>query len=349
MDVGIFSRLCTRPGTSDAEAIQEHLALARATEELGFDAFWQGQEQFEPDMFLGSSPISIGSAIASTTTTLQIGLSVLQLATFHPLRAAQDVATLDQVSGGRLVVGVGRGGYDYFMKPYKIPYRETTGRNREAIEIMKKAWTQERFSHRGEFWSFDELSVGPKPYQKPHPPLAMAAFNPDTFRHAGANGYIVFVTAQGFSADYNRPLIENYRTAWREAGHNGNGKAMALTNVYVAETADLAHSEPEANVIRYNRWRTKWAATPLEGLSDEANRAREERAQLMAHASYDELVQNEFLYGTPERVADRLQGIQEDLRVDGFIMDMNCAGLLPAERVLNSARLFSDRVMPKLR
>ena len=348
MEFWVFSRLCTRPGTSDCEAIEEHLSLAREAEELGLDAFWQGHEQFEPDLFLASSPISIASAIAATTTRLQIGLSVLQLATFHPLRAAQDVATLDQISRGRLVVGVGRGAFDYFYKSYKIPYRQTTARNREAIEIMKKAWTEEQFSHRGEFWSFDALSVGPKPYQRPHPPLAMAAFNPDTFRYAGANGYVVFVNAQGFT-DYNRPLVESYRTAWQEARHKGSRKVLALSNVYVAETADKAYTEPQANVARFNEWRVKWHLTSLEGLSEEASRAREERAHRMAQASYDDLFQTELLFGTPERVTDQLRELQEGLGLDGFIMDMNCGGLLPLDRVLNSLRLFSDGVMPNLR
>ena len=104
--------------------------MAREAEELGFDAFWQRQEQFEPHRFLGSAPLNIASGLATTTSRLQVGLAVLQLSLDHPLRHAQDIATVDQISRSRLVVGVGRGGYDYpYRARTKISYRQSIPRN----------------------------------------------------------------------------------------------------------------------------------------------------------------------------------------------------------------------------
>ncbi len=354
-EFGLFSRLPCSPGMSHAQAVQEHLALAKATEELGFDTFWQAQEQFQPEIYLGSAPLCIASAIAASTSRLKIGTAVLQLALDHPLRVAQDVATADQISQGRIVLGVGRGGFDYPYWPYKIPYVEGPARNREALEIIRKAWTQERFSHSGQYWSFDEVSTGPKPYQQPHPPIALAGVNPDTFTHAGKEGYILFINARaGGNTARSRqsPLrahCEEYRRAWREAGHPGDGHILTLVSVYVGDTPEQAYSEPEATAMRSIRFFAKWTATPLEGLSEEAALARAERTRRNSTVSYDEVFRTDVAFGTAEAVRESLQGLQEEFGLSGFIMDMNAGGLLPHERVINSMRLFVDGVAPHLK
>ena len=347
-EFGLFSRLPYRPGTSHALAVQEHLALAKATEELGFDTFWQGHEQFQPEIFLGSAPLCVAGAIAAATSRMRIGTAVLQLALDHPLRVAQDVATLDQISQGRIVLGVGRGGFDYPYQPYKIPYVESTARNKEALEIIKKAWTQERFSHRGQYWSFDDVSAGPKPYQQPHPPIALAGVNPETFSHAGEEGYILFINARAGQSSL-RAHCEEYRRAWRKAGRQGMGRIYTLISVYVGDTPEQAYSEPEATAMRSIRFLAKWTATPLEGLSQEAALARAERTRRNLTVSYDEVFRTDVAFGTAEAVRENLGELQEEFGLSGFIMDMNSGGLLPHERVVNSMRLFADHVAPYLK
>ena len=355
IEFGLFSRLPYGPGTSHAQAVQEHLAMAQAAEELGYDTFWQAHEQFQPEIFLGSAPLCIASAIAATTSRLRIGTAVLQLALDHPLRVAQDVATADQISQGRIVLGVGRGGFDYPYQPYKIPYAEGTARNREALQIIRKAWTQERFSHSGQYWSFDDVSAGPKPYQQPHPPIALAGVNPETFTHAGNEGYILFINGRtpqsttGTDQSRLRAHCEEYRRAWRKAGHQGNGHILSLVGVYVAETAKQAYSEPEATTMRTIRFFAKWTGTPLEGLSEEAALARAARTRRNLTVSYDEVFRTDVAFGTAEAVREKLRGLQEEFGLSGFIMDMNAGGLLPQERVINSMRLFADHVGPYLR
>ena len=348
IEFGLFSRLPYRPGSSHALAVQEHLAQAQAAEELGFDTFWQGHEQFQPEIFLGSAPLCIASAIAAATKRLRIGTAVLQLALDHPLRVAQDVATADQISQGRIVLGVGRGGFDYPYLPYKIPYVESTARNREALEIIRKAWTQERFSHSGQYWSFEDVSAGPKPYQQPHPPIALAGVNPETFAQAGEEGYFLFINARAGQSSL-RDHCEEYRRAWRKAGHQGSGHILTLVSVYVGDTAEQAYSEPEASAMRSIRFLAKWTATPLEGLSEEATLARTERTRRNLTVSYDEVFRTDVAFGTAEAVREKLRELQEEFGLSGFIMDMNSGGLLPHERVINSMRLFADDVGPHLR
>ena len=312
MEYGFFSRFTSRPGTSHTQLTQEHLALGKATEDLGFDTFRQGHEQFQPELFLGSAPFLIASAVAALTERIKIGFAVLQLPLDHPLRVAQDIATVDQISRGRLVVGIGRGGYDYPYQPYKIPYLESTGRSRESLEIMIKAWTEERFSHRGEFWNFEDVSVGPKPYQMPHPPIAMAAFNTETFCHPGEQGYTLLVNLPG---DRTRlePHLDEYREAWQTAGHPGSAKILALINVYVGDTPQQAYSEPEATVMKFFRFVSYWGGTPLPGLDEEANLARAERARRRATVTYDEFFRTDLFHGTAESVAEKLQAAQEEM------------------------------------
>ena len=146
---------------------------------------------------IASVPLVLASAIAARTTRLRIGTGVSVLPLCHPIRIAEEAATVDQVSQGRLDFGVGRSGFARAYAGYGIPYNESRERFQESLEIILKAWTNERFSHTGTYFSCDDLTVIPRPYQKPHPPIWVAATTQDTFPLVGR---------MGFSA--------GHRTAW---------------------------------------------------------------------------------------------------------------------------------------
>src|SRR5581483_10619834 len=108
------------------------------------------------------------------THRVKIGIAVQVLPLSHPLHLAEDVATVDHLAGGRLDFGVGRSSLPEHYQGFDIPYAESRDRFFETLDVLVKAWTQERFSHEGRFYRFRDVCVVPKPYQKPHPPLRIA-------------------------------------------------------------------------------------------------------------------------------------------------------------------------------
>ena len=348
MDIGLFTRWPCRRGLSQAEAFQEQFDTVRSTEELGYDNIWLGEEHFSHDvghdLYLGSSVLTLGSAIAARTTRLRIGMAVVPIPLGHPLRLAEEAATVDLISGGRLDFGVGRSSNAQTYQRYSLPYAESRARMLEALEVIKNAWTQERFSHQGEFYTFTDICLVPKPCQKPHPPVFLAVTSPETFAVAGRAGYDIFVNPRGEPTTL-RAGVDEYHQAWREAGHPGTGKIVARILCYVAETTGQAHAEPEAGTMALLQHQSRLTA-PQDGLSEAVNRARAARSQYLANLGYEDVLKTDVLYGTPEFVTEGMQKVRAEIGVTAFMLDMNGYGSLPPEKSLTSLRLFSERVMP---
>src|SRR5262249_46525663 len=162
-----------------------------------------------------SAPLMIASAIAARTRRMKIGIAVQVLPLCHPLRLAEEVATLDHVSDGRIIFGVGRSGFPRTYEAYGVPYGESRERFAEVLEILKRSWTNERFSFEGTFHKFHNITIVPKPLQKPHPPLRVAATSADTFPAIGAMGLPIFVAVRLGTIEELGPNIAAYRAAYQ--------------------------------------------------------------------------------------------------------------------------------------
>ena len=139
----------------------------------------------------------------------------------NPLRIAEQAATLDHVSEGRFDFGVGRSGLPGAYEGYNIPYGESRERFYEYLDIILTAWTNERFSYDGKYFSFDDVCLVPKPYQSPHPPIRVAATTPDTFPVIAKMGYPVFIGVRGQGMSQVAEQVDAYEKAWKDAGHEG--------------------------------------------------------------------------------------------------------------------------------
>src|SRR5205823_8848488 len=180
-----------------------------------------------------ASPLIIATAIAARTTRIRVGTAVLVVPLGHPVRLAEEVATLDHISQGRLDLGIGRSGFPWAYEGYDIPYNESRERFREFFDVMRLAWTQERFSYEGKYYTFKDVCLIPKPYQKPHPPLRAAATTRDTFGLMGSLGLPIFVGLGTALVPELAEALQDYRDAWREAGHPGDGDIVLRLAIYV--------------------------------------------------------------------------------------------------------------------
>src|SRR5205823_2225159 len=158
------------PGQRHDDIIRNELTQVEWSEELGFDEVWFTEHHFI-DYGLSVDPATLLSAAASRTRRIRVGLAAAILPFHHPLRLAEQMALVDIIADGRLDVGVGRGNRPAEFAGYRVPQEESRDRFDETVEVMRRAWTEERFSFHGRFFDFDDVRVIPKPVQRPHPPL----------------------------------------------------------------------------------------------------------------------------------------------------------------------------------
>src|ERR1700728_3097088 len=202
MEFGIFHEFLTTQAGSQAEAFRNSFAQIEAAQNWALDVVWLAEIHMNPTRSLLSAPLTVASAIAAKTRRIKIGTAVQILPLGHPLRLAEETATIDQISGGRLIFGVGRSAFPRAYNAYGISYEESPQRFAECLEIIKKAWTQEHASHQGRWHSFEDFTLVPRPVQLPHPEIRIAASQHDTYAAIGALGYSLL------SGGGRRPLSE---------------------------------------------------------------------------------------------------------------------------------------------
>ena len=347
-EFGVFHEFQRRPGQSEAEAFTTAFEQVDAAERWGLDAIWLPEIHMAPERSVCSVPLTIASAIAARTNNIKIGLGVQVLPLCQPLRLAEDTATVDHISHGRLLFGVGRSGFPRAYEAYGIPYGESPDRFTEVLEVVKRAWTEEKFSFAGKYYNYENVSIVPKPFHRPHPPIRIAANREDTFIAAGREGHAIFVGARRGTIDEVLPNLEIYRTAWRAAGREGNGEVYLRAPVYVGDTMEQAHRDPEESLMSTYRWlgaRLQESAHSA-GVFDSARRI--EGAHRLQTLTYDEVLQGRAIIGTPEAVADRLMTLQQQLGLAGILAELNYGGLVPHERVMRSLQLLCEKVQPRL-
>ena len=277
---------------------------------------------------------------------MKIGIAVQVLPLCHPLRLAEEAATVDQVSQGRLIFGVGRSGVVSTYDAYQVPYSESRERFAEVFEIVKLAWSEPRFSYAGKYHRFDNAACVPHPYKDRLPPIRVAASTPDTFPAIGGQGYPVFASVRHTTWSDLKPQVASYQEGWRAAGHAGRGAVYVSAPIYIAESEAQARAEARPSVEHFYRLQ-------YELIAESARRSgRPEfvrRAEYLRNLSYDDVLRDNVIVGTPDGVAARLRQLQDEIGFDGILAELNCGGLIPHAQVVNAIRLLCQEVMPRFR
>jgi alkanesulfonate monooxygenase SsuD/methylene tetrahydromethanopterin reductase-like flavin-dependent oxidoreductase (luciferase family) len=224
-------------GISPARAIQDELELIEYADELGYDTCWVREHHFTQYGFLPNT-MSLLAHAAARTERIRLGTAVVTLPLHHPIRAAEDAALVDVLSGGRLELGIGRGYQSIEFDAFGIPLAEARARTDEAIEIMTRLWSAEGpIDFEGRFFSFHGIALQPKPVQQPLP-IHYASISRDSVVHYGSKGIPVIVDPTGTTGS-----IAELAQAWGEAaaahGHSSRGDLVACRYVWVAPT-DIA-------------------------------------------------------------------------------------------------------------
>ncbi len=359
MHVGLVMECDYRYGETEEAAFDEAFAMAEAAEMGGLDGVWLAERHFAAPRSpldtggagipsVVSSPLIISSAIVARYQHLRVGVAVNVLPLAHPIRVAEEVATLDHISRGRVEFGVGRSGFARAYEGYGISYAESRDRFQECLDVVLAAWTNDRFSYQGKYYQFDDVCVIPKPFQKPHPPLRIAATTKETFPQVGRAGIPVFVGLRGMDRPALADSLNAYRTAWNEAGHKADSSVFLRIPVYVGETDEQAHADAEESTMRsYRRLAQNFlnSATVAGATPDEE---RVQRGQRLSAVTYEDLLRDRLAYGSPDTVATQLRDIADELKLDGLVAEVNVGGGIPKDKVLASVKRFATEVAPAL-
>jgi len=326
---------------------RDTLEQAVHAEALGFESVWPVEQHFISDLSILSAPLLFLAAVAERTKRLRLGIAIVLLPLSHPIRIAEEIATLDVLSNGRVEFGIGRGAIPAHFSGFGIRQSESRDRFIEGLEIVLAAWKDERLSYHGRFFQVEDLTVVPKPVQQPHPPLRVACNSADTFEMVGRLGYPIFAASQVNPYYRIKEFLSVYHEA-RAAGQNPNISASdftLLTPLYVGENESQIRQEMEPSV----RHLLQTASSLLDSAAVPEKVAAHIRevAERSRRLTYERMSETMAIFDTPENCVERLGRLYDDFKMDRTICWFNPGGRVPHERVMHSMELFAAKVMPR--
>ncbi len=278
----------------------DYLDFNVEAETLGFHSSFSVEHHFSGWNQVSSTLMLLG-ALAMRTTTLRLGTAVIVPPWHNPVLLAEEAATLDLLSRGRLDLGIGKGYRHSEFRGFQISPDEAEARFDEAVEVMTRAWTtRERFSHQGRFWHFEDIVVEPPPAQRPHPPLWVAAGNLHSIRRAAARGFNLILD------QYASPAALGERIGIYKAEREANGLPFDPMQVTVARQLYVAKdkADKEAALVRqaeYTRRTINVARTP-DGKAG---------SHVLAYADKAGATEENALFGTPDEIAGMIEALRD--------------------------------------
>jgi len=350
---GTFLFFQAAPGHRHEDIIRDELTQVEWSEELGFDEVWFTEHHFI-DYGLSVDPATLASAAASRTRRVRIGLAAAILPFHHPLRLAEQMALVDIISQGRLDVGVGRGNRPAEFAGYRVPQQESRERFDETVDVMQRAWTEERFSYRGRFFTFDDVRVIPKPVQRPHPPLYQVCVTKDGIENTALRGWPMLNSVLFGPVDQLVANRDTYVNTLEKAGRS-QAEIQALLarwgvsrQIYVADTDARALEEAKAAEIWYQEsFRRFVIPERIEDAHPTLQPAFRAMADRLGKVTWEGLVAETLAFGSPDTITRHIEYMRS-LGVGQVLCWMNFGGL-SQHKIRRSMELFAREVMPRFR
>jgi probable F420-dependent oxidoreductase len=336
MQFGLYSSIASPPRGEHLErSIDEVIAEAQLAEASGFDSCFFGEHHQDKDGFL-PSPLIVATAVAARTQRLRVGTSVILLPLHHPVRVAEDAITLDLVSKGRLILGVGVGYQPADFSAFNVPMKDRAALFEEGVEILRRCWSGERFSFRGRHYTLEDVRISPRPFQPGGPPLWIGASVHPAARRAGriADG---FVGTPSTTLESANRLLDVYKDAARQAGRQP--RVIMMRDAWVAGTQAEAEAVYGPHVLAAYRY--YW------------EQRLEEFRQIPADAEFTLklLAPDRLIVGDPEACVREFHRWRDATGADYFLLRLRHAhsGGPAHEKIMDAIRLFGERVLPYCR
>ncbi len=288
-------------------------------DQTGYDAVWLTEHHFSDYSVCPSIPV-MGAHAAARTKRLRIGAGVTLAAFYHPLRLAEEIALLDILSDGRVNWGAGRGFDAKEFENFNVPMSESYDRFREVVEIVKQAWTNERLTYQGKYFSFNNVEVLPKPLQQPHPPMWVAAGSPDAIDWAASSGHSILMDPHSTHVELGEKK-RFYRHKLATYGHDFTGRDVPMARLLAIDETDAAAAE---GARQGAQWLLKTYVDP--------------RMFGVVGDPVQRYVDSVVIHGSVERVIDELARLREEIDLQYMI---------GAPLGHKTFMAFTEKVLPK--
>ena len=314
--------------TELATVFSRALERIETMDRSGYDAVWLAEHHFS-DFSVCPSVHMMGTLAAARTTRLRIGTGVSLAPFYHPLRLAEEVALLDVLSGGRVNWGAGRGFARVEFTAFGVPPDESASRFRETVDIVLKAWTEERLNFSGQHFQFEDIEVLPKPLQRPHPPVWVAATSEPALEWAASRGHSVLMDPHASVSEIGRKR-RFYDERMRRAGF-----ALAGRDLPIARLVALADTAAKAEAVA--RSGAEWMVASYFGAQHNPVGVKDPTTPGAdpVRRYLDEVI----LHGTPDKVLDDILRLREEIGLDY---------LLAAPLSQESFAMLTDEVLSRL-
>ena len=378
MKIGYFCNTTNWKKKPYTQILDEAREIAVYCDKNNWDTIWFTEHHLNHEgMECCANPLMMGTDIAARTKNIRIGQAA-NIITFHnPLRLAEDIATLDQLSKGRVEVGIGRGVYgrEAIHMNIEADLKDQSKNKKlfeETLTIMKKAWTEKFFSHQGKFytypapdfvWQHDmsppsedfmdlktnklkKISIVPQPYQKPHPSIWQVVDSTESIEWAAKNGINCIMWIPTVKTLKKR--FEIYKNAKSEAEKKDApmGEGISLVrDMFVAETMEDAKKLAGEHMVNYMKWVCHWRG--LDNHMDPGEELPQTKGKLDL-LNYDFLHKRNMLFGTPDYVIEKIKELQSELNLQNLLVWSSMPGV-KHEDAMRSIKLFNNEVIPKIK
>ena len=377
MKIGYFCNITNWKKKPYSEILDNVRNIADYCDKNNWNSIWFTEHHFNHEgMESSPNPLMMCTDIAARTKQIRLGQACNVITFWNPIRLAEDIATLDHLSKGRVEVGIGRGiyGREAVHMNVEADLKDQAKNKRlfeETLTIMKKAWTEKFFNHKGEFYTYpspnfvwqhdmsppDEdfmdlktnqikkISVIPQPYQKPHPPIWQVVDSASSIEWAAKNGINCIMWIPTVKTLKKR--FEIYKNAKSETKKKDTpmGEGISLVrDMFVAETMEDAKKLAGEQMVNYMRWVCHWRG--LGNHMDPGEELPQTKGKLDL-LNYDFLHKRNMLFGTPDYVVEKIKELQTELNLQNLLVWSSIPGI-KHEDAMRSVKLFNDEVIPKI-
>ncbi|MED5226671.1 MAG: LLM class flavin-dependent oxidoreductase [Pseudomonadota bacterium] len=340
MDFGIFLLLQSPTAKSHQEIFSRGTDLAKTADKLGFESVWCAEHHFSTYGYL-SRPLMFASHLATQTEKIRVGSAVVVLPLHQPLIVAEEIATADLLSNGRLDIGLGRGYQVYEFERLGMKLEESRERFEEAVDILLLAFKGEPFSFNGKHFKFGETSIFPTPVQKPRPPIWVVGQSEESIVATAKRGFNLVSGGFGVSLERLKEFRKSFDDLLVGAEQKENIRVSTQRAVYVTnDESEL----PE--IIEQARWNMRVTLSLRQGL-ERVEKGHAQAIPFDNEPSDEELIDRYFVMGTPATCIEKLSEIRDVMGLDHFNANF-WFGDLEHKQVLRSMELFAKEVMPAL-
>ena len=351
MRFGIYCEIQTPPGKAHSEMIWEIMRQIEHADDAGFDVYSVIDHHFFPKFSISANPLAMFAAAAQRTKRIRFRTALHTLPLENPMRLAGMIAETDILTNGRLECGLGRG-HAWLFGPSALPLEESRPRYKEAIDILELAFTKEKFSYEGQYYKVRDVSVVPRPVQKPHPKFYTGGTSDITYQTAGEKGWGIFVPPL-LPWKVLEPPLNIYKKACAEQGHQPD--IVYIRPVYIDEEEKTIRREVEQALLNF----LAFNASPGASLEGEEKKA-ELRAkgygfyasgalESLTKLTYEEIVEQEIGFiGTPQKVIRQVENLLAKGGIGELAIVSNFGGI-EHWKSIKTQQLFAKHVIPLFR